>query len=173
MHRGITALAWACALLAGVVLALAGAAGAKRNVAIEDSPQLWATVNVCDTEAYPDAVGIRASMPGSGRREALWMRFEVQYRSPDDDQWHAIDEGADSGWQRVGMAADRRIESGWTFTFKAPEGGGEHVLRGAVSFRWARDGRTIRRVREITVGGRKSTRGADPPGFSAATCRIA
>jgi hypothetical protein len=171
MPRGLLGIAAACTLGA-IALPASSPAHAQRQAQISESAHLWATVNVCDTEDHPDVVGIRASMPGSGRREVLWMRFEVQYRSPDDGQWHAIDDGADSGWQRVGVSVTRRIESGWNFMFKAPGAGGEHVLRGAVSFRWTREGRTIRRLREITVGGHKSTRGADPEGYSAATCRI-
>lgn len=167
----LSAAVLAAAALGAAALLLAGSAGAQRDVPIEASPKLWATVNVCDTAEHPDVIGIRASMPGTGRRHGLWMRFEVQYRSPADGQWHRIAAGADSGWRRVGTSITRRIESGWNFTFLAPDSG-EHVLRGVVSFRWTRAGRTVRRLREITVGGHRSTRGADPPGYSAATCRI-
>ena len=171
MRRRLTAVLAAAAVLTAAVPVVTGSAVAESGVAIEDSPQLWARVNVCDTEQHPDVIGIRASMPGSGRREALWMRFAVQYRSPDDARWHAVGDGADSGWQRVGVSVTRRVEAGWNFRFLAPQRG-EHVLRGAVTFRWTRDGRTVRRLREITVGGHRSARGADPPGSSAATCRI-
>ena len=46
------------AVVALLVLALFPAAAAAKE------PQPWATVNVCDTAKQPDAIGIRASMPG-------------------------------------------------------------------------------------------------------------
>jgi hypothetical protein len=45
-------------------------------------------------------------------------------------------------------------------------------MRGAVTFVWKRHGRTVLRLREITEAGHRSTKGADPPGFSAGTCQI-
>jgi hypothetical protein len=36
-----------------------------------DTPELWATVNICDTEKNPDSMGIRAGMPGNGTDQRL------------------------------------------------------------------------------------------------------
>lgn len=137
-----------------------------------DDPDLWATVNVCDTPAHPNKIGIRASMPGIGRRAQLWVRFRVQYLAKADGKWHNIETNADSGYRKLGVSTRRVIESGWSFTFLPPPNGGAHTLRGAVTFVWKRDGRTVRRLRELTEAGHRSTRGADPPGYSAATCLI-
>ncbi len=132
-----------------------------------DDADLWATVNVCDTEAHPDEIGIRASMPGGKARGRLLMRFRVQYRDLADGRWKAVRD-ADSGWRRIGKGRRAR-ESGWSFEVA---GEGQRILRGVVLYRWMRAGRATRRARRVTEGGHRSTAGADPVDFSAATCRI-
>jgi hypothetical protein len=141
------------------------------GAAARGSADLWATVNVCDTVAAPNTIGIRGSMPGLKRRATLRMRFRVQYLAP-DGRWRAIRRDADSGWQTVGRRRGGRVESGWSFTFAPPAAGGENVLRGVVYFQWRQSGKVLRRARRITESGHVSTAGADPPGFSAGTCRI-
>jgi hypothetical protein len=152
-------------LLACVVLVVLPAAAAAKG-----SGDLWATVNVCDTAAKPNTIGIRGSMPGLKRKATLRMRFRVQYLAA-DGRWLTVRRNADSGWQTVGTRRGGRVESGWSFTF-APPKSGDIVLRGVVSFQWRRSGEVVRRARKITEGGHVSTVGADPPGFSAGTCRI-
>src|SRR3954469_23873528 len=153
-------------LLACVLLVLVPSAASARK-----TTGLWATVNVCDTVARPNTIGIRGSMPGLERTATLRMRFRVQYLAP-DGRWLNIRRKADSGWQAVGRRHGGRVESGWSFTFAPPKAGGEIVLRGVVSFQWRRSGKLVRRARRITEGGHVSPVGADPPGFSAGTCRI-
>jgi hypothetical protein len=143
-------------LLFALTAAPASAAGAD----------LWATVNVCDTDAHPDEIGIRASMPG-GKGARLLMRFRVQYRDLADGRWKAVRD-ADSGWRRIGKGRKAQ-ESGWGFEVA---GEGQRILRGVVSYRWKRRGRPPRSARRVTEGGHLSTVGADPEDFSAATCRI-
>jgi hypothetical protein len=152
-------------LLACIVLVLLPAAAAAQG-----SRDLWATVNVCDTAAAPNTVGVRGSMPGLKRKTTLRMRFRVQYLAP-DGRWLTVRRNADSHWQTVGARRRGRVESGWSFTF-APPKSGDIVLRGVVYFQWRRAGKVVRRARKITEGGHVSTLGADPPGFSAGTCRI-
>jgi hypothetical protein len=135
--------------------------------ALGGDADLWATVNVCDTEAHPDEIGIRASMPGGKPKSRLLMRFRVQYRDLSDGRWRAVRD-ADSGWRRIGRGRKAR-ESGWSFEVA---GEGQRILRGVVSYRWMRHGRATRRARRVTEGGHRSTAGADPADFSAATCRI-
>lgn len=134
---------------------------------------LWATVNVCDTERNPDTLGVRASMPGSGRRkESMWMRFRVQYFSEREQLWHNFTaEGTDSGAVRVARrATPRRREAGFLFPF-SPDVGDRYVLRGQVEFQWRRGGRVVRRVKELTTAGHRPSI-ADPKGHSAASCEI-
>ena len=132
-----------------------------------DDADLWATVNVCDTAAHPDEIGIRASMPGGKSTTRLQMRFRVQYRDLSDGRWRSVRD-ADSGWRTIGRGRKAR-ESGWSFEVA---GDGARILRGVVSYRWRRDGEIVRRALRITEGGHRSTVGADPPEFSAVTCRI-
>jgi hypothetical protein len=160
-------------LLMTVALALALAApAAARTPDVRSSPDLWSTINVCDTAAHPDTIGIRGSMPGIGRRAALWMRFQVQFLARADGKWHNLDASADSTWKKLGVARNRVIESGQNFTFLPPADGGAHMLRGAVWFKWMARGRVVRKLREITEGGHRSTAGADPAGYSGAICQI-
>ena len=121
---------------------------------------LWATVNVCDTAAHPDEIGIRAALPAS----RAGVRFRVQYREAASGRWRWV-EAADSGWHR----ARRARESGWSFEVA---GDGTRILRGVVNYRWKRNGAVVRRARRVTEVGHRSTAGADPADFSAATCRI-
>ena len=152
------------ARLALILCLLFALAAAPASAAEED---LWATVNVCDTDEHPDEIGIRASMPGGKPRGRLLMRFRVQYRDLADGRWKAVRD-ADSGWRRIGRGRKAQ-ESGWSFEVA---GEGQRILRGVVSYRWMQRGRSTRRARRVTEGGHRSTVGADPEDFSAATCRI-
>ncbi len=151
-----------------MVLGLAALAPAPAAAQL-DRP--WATVNVCDTPRHPDAIGIRGSMPGAGGRATrLFMRFRVQHRAPSGG-WRTLARG-DSGWVAVGSGGARARQSGRTFTITPPRAGEAYVLRGVVTFAWRRGGRVVRRARRATTGGHGRTTGADPAGFSAATCRV-
>ena len=157
------------AVLSTVLLALLAAPAAAAPV--KDSPHLWATVNACDTEARPDAIGIRASMPRRDRRAVAFMRFRVQYRDG-QGKWRFVAEGADSGHVRLGPIRGRRLESGYDFTFRPRADGTPYQLRGFVTFTWRRGGRVVERASEKTESGHRSATGADPAGYSAATCWI-
>jgi hypothetical protein len=159
--------------LPAVAALLIAPASVPAATPLERSPDLWATVNVCDTEASPDKIGIRGSMPGIGKRSTLYMRFDVHYLDKADGKWHNLEEKGNPGLMKVGTTKNRVLESGYTFRFKPPGDGGAHTLRGSVTFVWKRRGRTVERLREVTEAGHKSLKGADPPGFSAATCSIA
>jgi hypothetical protein len=158
-------------MLAAALLAPPTAAGQPaRPAAPEEEP--WATVNVCDTQAHPNQIGIRGSMQGLARRTRMHMRFRVQYQRS-DGTWRAVENGADSRWQKVASGRRGEHDAGWTFEFKPPAVGGAHILRGVVSFQWRRGDRVVERARRITEPGHPGTAGADPADFSAATCAIA
>jgi hypothetical protein len=144
-------------LISLLVPALAAAHASAADAAV------WATVNVCDTAQHPNEIGIRAALPLRGSRTAS-LRFRVQYRDLTDGRWRWVRD-ADSGWRKVGRAR----ESGWSFEVA---GEGTQILRGVVTYRWKRRKKVVRRARRVTEGGHHSTVGADPAGFSAATCRI-
>lgn len=172
------ALAGLAALAAGPI-AVAGDAGAARSKtkpkprSVYQSKLLWATVNVCDTMRHPDAIGIRASMPGSGYAdERMFVRLQVQYYSVRDNRWHNIGPGGDSGWISVGSARFKARQAGRTFTLNPPPVNQAHIVRGAATFEWRRDGEVVRRARKRTRSKQGRTRGADPPGYSVAKCEI-
>ncbi len=159
------------ALAPGTVTTTAAKKPKRTN--LKTSPDLWATINVCDTAKHPNTVGVRGSMPGLGnRRSHLALRITVQYKSKTDGKWHNGGAGADSGWKPIGSTLRQVIESGQDFTFKPPTDGGSHLLRGSVRFRWSRSGKVITMRRRVTEAGHKTTAGADPKGYSATQCEI-
>ena len=48
---------------------------------------LWATVNICDTERNPNVLGVRASMPGNGTTQTMSMRFRASYFDRSTERW--------------------------------------------------------------------------------------
>ena len=168
-ERIITARRLAGALLLAPALAPVASAAPKR---IPDDRRLWATVNVCDTERWPDTIGIRGSMPGSRNdRETMWMRFQVQFLSDDDNKWHNVPEGGDSGFVPVGSARVKTRQAGRSFRI-SPKRGETVLLRGKVSFEWRVKDVVTRTAVERTLKGHRSSAGADPAGYTAATCTI-
>jgi hypothetical protein len=160
-------------VIALLILLVPAGASARRADSIFHNKRLWATVNVCDTVGHPDSIGIRGSMPGSGdRAEVMFMRFQVQFFDADDAHWHSL-AGADSGFVAVGSARYKTRQSGNTFTITPPPAGAPaHLLRGVVTFEWRQDGVVVRRARKSTTAAHPNTAGADPAGFTAATCSI-
>jgi hypothetical protein len=152
-----------CLALSAALLAPAAAAAKPAH-----NDRLWATVNVCDTARHPNEVGIRASMPGVPRRAVRRMRFRVQWR--DGDRWRYVT-GADSGWRRLSRSRGFAVESGWSFEFEPPAKA--ITFRGVVGYRWVRKGRIVAHAKRITEAGHRSTAGADPADYSAATCSMA
>lgn len=156
-------------LLTAAVLPIA-TAGAQRTA--DDARHLWATVNVCDTERWPDTIGIRGSMPGSrDPRETMWMRFQVQFMSAEDGKWHNVPEGGDSGFVPLGSARLKARQAGRSFRV-SPRKGEQVLLRGRVSFEWRLKDIVTRTASARTRRGHKSSAGADPPGYTASTCSI-
>ena len=138
----------------------------------DDARDVWATVNICDTAASPNTIGIRASMPGSRTGEEVrWMRFVVDYYDTDDERWHRVADGGNSGFLRVGKGRRPRQ---FGRSFRIDPGAGESVLlRGRVFFQWRTEsGDVLQRAHARTRRGHRSNAGADPPGYSASTCTI-
>jgi hypothetical protein len=151
---------------------LVGPIAAAGAVTTDDARQPWATVNVCDTAAAPNTIGIRASMPGSrSGQELMYMRFVVQYFSRDDERWYRVAEGGDSGYLYVGKGRVVR-QFGRSLRID-PLPGAPVLLRGRVWFQWRlKSGEVVRSASERTRKGHRSEAGADPPGYSASICTI-
>ncbi len=97
------------------------------------------------------------------------MRFRVQYENTATKQWVYIAKGADSGFQPV-HSKGAASQSGRNFQLVPPAG--PFTLRGVVSFQWRHGARVLHSASLITTAGRQSLAGADPSGYSAATCTI-
>jgi hypothetical protein len=151
------------ALLAAIILAAAVPAAASAK----GDPDTWATVNLCDTAKRPDTIGIRASMPGAPRGTRMAMRFRVQYRTAQG--WQDV-KGAASTWQFVGRARGTAAESGWSFAFAHPAS--PVTLRGVVQLRWRKGGAVVKQQELPTEAGHRSSAGADPADYSAASCTL-
>jgi hypothetical protein len=133
------------------------------------SKYLWATVNICDTDAYPDSIGVRASMPGDGTRTRMYMRITPEYYDALRQGWFAA---GGSKWMYVGRGVYRWRQGGYTFAIEPPKGAQESVLRGAVDYKWTKGRRIVRTAHVITKGGHPGTKGADPRSYSKALCTI-
>jgi hypothetical protein len=110
----------ACLALGGALTSAAGAnvPGGGATHALLRSPELWATVDICNSPHHPDTIGVRGSMPGDGRsRDVMYMRFLVQSLDASTGKWADIGRSADSGFVKVGSAAETR-QAGRTFEFK-------------------------------------------------------
>jgi len=159
------------ALGIALLLALLTAAPAGGYAPTSVSPDPWATVNVCDTTAHPDTIGIRASMPGTAKgRETMFMRFQAQYLSRQDDKWHNVSGEGDSGFLVAGRADVKARQKGRYIKIEPRTE--RVVLRGIVTFEWRLQGKVVRRAQRRTRKGHRSRAGADPPNYSAASCTI-
>jgi len=144
--------------------------------------RLWATVNICDTFDSPDAMGIRASMPGNGHRQRMYMRFSAQWWSGLRQQWLDVP-GGSSPWIHAGSARYAARQAGWTFDFQTPPLGRAYILRGIVDFHWRalRRGKGARKAswrlarqnRLLTRSNVLGVHRGDPPGTSKAMCMVA
>lgn len=164
-------------LLATLVVLAAPAAGQARP-----SRALWATVNLCDTPAAPNSMGVRAAMPGDGSRQRMYVRFTAQFYSHKRRTWPSVGGRGRSPWLYVGRARFRSLQAGWTFPFGAPPQGTVFRVRAVAVFEW-RERRRVgraRKVREIvamrrkrvTRAGVRGAEGGDPAGTSRGSCDI-
>ena len=95
-----------------------------RTAALARRPRIslagrWATVNVCDTFESPDAMGLRASMPGNGTDQRMYMRFSAQWYSGMRGKWLDV-AGGKSPWVYAGSARYKARQAGWSFDFQTP-----------------------------------------------------
>lgn len=133
---------------------------------------LWATVNICDTPGARNIIGIRASMPGNGTAQRMFMRFEAQWYSTERGRF--VPTGSSSRWRSAGSARYKSSQLGFSFQFDDPPAGTAFRMRGKVSYQWrARRGKrwvVVRRASRITRAGLDGVKGGDPAGRSDAQC---
>jgi hypothetical protein len=108
-------------------------------------------------------------MPGDGHaRDKMYMSFRLQYADPSSRQW--IDASSTrSAFVAVGSGASTRQDG---TSFKLVRGASPFTLRGVVDFQWRRGTAVLWSAVRTTTAGHHSISGADPAGFSAATCSI-
>ncbi len=147
------------------LMAPPGAQGGESN--------LWATVNVCDPPSARNVVGIRASMPGNGTSQGMFMHFSAQWYSPAKKRWLAT--GSSSPWVRAGNARHVSTQRGYSFRFADPPRGTEFLMRGVVRYQWRsrRTGRVLKRRTRLTRGGIEGVAGGIPARKSTAFCLVA
>lgn len=136
--------------------------------ALLSSSELWSTIDVCSPRAEPNTVGIRGSMPGdASARDRMYMKFRLQYLTP-QRRWVDI-AGAASGFAPVGSGAAAR-QGGTSFELVPKRVA--FTLRGVVDFQWRHASTLLLSASRVTSAGRRSLTGANPAGFSAASCVI-
>lgn len=179
-HRSL--FAWAAALVAllsALIFTTVPAPAVAQTKArktdthtLLQSRLLWATIDVCNPGDQPDTVGIRGSMPGNGHpHDTMYMRFRLQYMNPTSKRWVDLSKGASSGYVSVGTGASPR-QGGRSFKLGSTVGKSTFIMRGVVTFQWRHGAHVLISVSRPTSAGRESLAGADPAGFSAATCTI-
>jgi hypothetical protein len=145
-------------------------AGVKAR-ALLASRELWATVDMCSPSDQPNTVGIRGSMPGDGKAgEKMFMSFRLQYLNA-TKTWVDLLSGASPSFVSVGRASTAR-QGGRSFQLVPVAGKPAVTLRGVVDFQWRRGRTVLLSTSRASTVGHKSLAGADPAGFSAATCLI-
>jgi hypothetical protein len=133
---------------------------------------LWATIDICNASDQPDTLGVRGSMPGDREaHDAMYMRFRLQYLSATTNAWIDLAHGVSPTWASVGNGASAR-QGGRSFQLSPIAGQPAVTLRGVVSFQWRHGSKVVAQASRATSAGRRSLAGADPAGFSAATCVI-
>ncbi|HEY2397616.1 MAG TPA: hypothetical protein VGH78_01370 [Solirubrobacteraceae bacterium] len=174
-HSAQRLLAAAAALATLVAPASAALAAGRRVEAraagsVLSSRQLWATINVCNPKDQPDIVGVRGSMPSDGHgQDRMFMSFRLQYLSSTTGHWADL-AGTTPTFLSVGSGAAR--QGGQSFQLMPVAGKPAFTLRGLVEFQWRRGKRVLQSTRRPTTAGHLSLAGADPRGFSAASCQI-
>jgi hypothetical protein len=165
-------------------------AAASVRRAEADTRPFWATVNVCDTNSQPNALGVRTSVPGNGSTERIFARYTAQWWSGAAQEWLTVSGSGVTPWVLLGDAKMTARQAGWTFRFVQPPAGTTYVMRGVVQLEWrdevqatrrasrsrkARQAQRVAVVRErtlLTETGMHGVQGGDPAGTSKAMCLI-
>jgi hypothetical protein len=134
----------------------------------ERSQQLWATINICNTRAHRDSIGIRGQMPALGFPARLAMKIQVDYWVAAAKAFKPVPGSGARAVARLGTVVDGLQQGGHTFRFKPGAG----LLSGTITFQWVRMGRMIGRISKQVTGGHRTVDHGDPPHHTAATCTI-
>jgi hypothetical protein len=144
----------------GDLMVAAARSKQKRSDAGEKVRPFWATVNVCDTEKSPNALGVRTSVPGNGSKERIFARYTAQWWSGAKQKWLTVSGSGVTDWVLLGSADMSSRQAGWTFRFVQPPAGTTYVMRGIVELQWRDRAAAARRLRTARRPGtlRRSTK---------------
>jgi hypothetical protein len=134
----------------------------------EHSRQLWTTINICNTRAHRDSIGIRGQMPSLGFPARLKMTIEVDYWDPVAKIFRPVPGSNSRAVAQLGTISDGLEQGGHTFQFRPGAG----LLSGTITFEWIRVGKVIGQLSKRATGGHRGVDHGDPPHHSAATCKI-
>jgi hypothetical protein len=131
----------------------------------EHSSQLWATINICNTKAHPDTVGIRGQIPALGFAAAMTMQVRLQYYTTATGTFKPLAHSETP--LSAGTAASGLRQEGVSFKVSPPA-----ILNATVMFSWKIGNRLLGSTTRTTRANIKRVQQGDPAGFSAASCRI-
>lgn len=172
-RRTAAAAVLALLLAAGAAALPATAAPVRAHAAagLLASKELWATIDVCSPGDQPNTVGIRGSMPGDHRAsDRMYMSFRLEYLGAATHRWSELPVG-NAPFVAVGNGSTVR-QGGRSFQLQPAAGRPATTLRGVIYFQWRRGRHVIASTTRVTTAGHQSLAGADPAGYSAATCQV-
>ena len=105
-------------------------------------------MNICDTKASPNALGVRTSVPGNGSDERIWARYTAQWWSSAAEEWKTVGGSGVTDWVYLGVADMSSRQAGWTFRFVQPPAGTTYVMRAAVEYEWRDEVGSSRKARK-------------------------
>jgi hypothetical protein len=146
-----------------------GPTGTQVRAAIrkaERSRDLWATVNICNTRRYPNAIGIRGQMPSLGFNASLAMHIGVDFWVITKHRFQPVPRTSQS--VSLGRSHAGLRQGGVRFKFPSHAG----HLRGSVTFVWRLGRRVIGSITRKTTGGHHGADFGDPPRYSSSQCWI-
>ena len=157
-------IAIATALLTALLVAAAPRAADESSVG-----PLWATVNICDSPSAPNAMGVRASMPGVPEADRIRVQFVAQYWSHAKQAWLPVSGVSSSGWIDAGGSDYTYRQAGYTFNFDPPQPGKNFMVRAVAQMQWLADGKVVRSAQRVVRGGMQ---GVDVGDTSRGSCLI-
>jgi hypothetical protein len=113
----------------------------------EQSPRLWATVNICNENRR--TIGIRAQMPSLGFTTRMYMKIEVEAFFTDSGTWQPFATRS----LRLGRATHTTLQNGFTFGIEPATAA--FLLRGLVTYQWQLHGKVIGQATRTTTAGHK------------------
>ncbi len=128
------------------------------------SPDLWATVNVCNTPAHPNTIGLRGQMPSLGFAATETMQIQASYWSFADGKFlpdPGVVQTVDLGTIKHGLQ-----QGGASFAFQPHAGN----VSGFITFRWLLGRRVVGLAIRTAVLGHPEADFGDPPHYSSFDC---